>query len=158
MQRFNLGAILFLSMGVSACNGTSDTDASKPESTHSNQTAAEKKEAVVMNKPEKPTDSKRPSEKLKEKLRQAELPEVTESGVIVYKSLEGGFWGFDGDSGQKYMPYGIDKQYLRPGLRVKITGLIDDGVMTFQQYGKVLRVQEVTVLDDSKAGHAPNSY
>lgn len=81
----------------------------------------------------------------------AEKPTMlTLRGTIVWKALEGGFFGFDGENGKKYFPNGLKNQYRQHGLIVEITGEINTQMVTFQQYGPVLMVKSVKVIDDSK--------
>ncbi|MCC2616024.1 hypothetical protein LJ739_07205 [Aestuariibacter halophilus] len=82
---------------------------------------------------------------------------ITVTGTIVFKNLEGGFIGFDANNGKKYMPRGLAKEHRKPGLVLEITGEVLD-VLTFQQYGEVLKVKDVKVIDDSKVGQQSNHY
>lgn len=78
---------------------------------------------------------------------------LTLRGTVVYKNLEGGFFGFDADNGKKYMPSGLKEKYRRPGLIIEVTGVINTQMVTFQQYGSVLMVKSVKVIDDSKVSN-----
>jgi len=70
-------------------------------------------------------------------------------GRVVYKDLEGGFYGFIAEDGTKYTPSKLPKEYLRNGLVIEIKAkpLLD--IMTFTQYGTTIEIIDVKVLDDS---------
>lgn len=75
---------------------------------------------------------------------------LTLRGTVVYKNLEGGFFGFNADNGKKYLPNGLKKEYQRHGLILEVTGEINTQMVTFQQYGSVLMIKSVKVIDDTK--------
>lgn len=82
---------------------------------------------------------------------------ISLQGTLVYKQLEGGFWAFDAENGQKFMPRGLPDNAKRSGLIVKIEGHVMHDVLTFQQYGQVLKVRSLVVIDDSKVSD-PNAF
>ena len=84
---------------------------------------------------------------------------ITLRGTVRYKNFEGGFWGLDGNDGNKYQPSGLNKALLVEGMIVEVTGIIEDDehLMTLQQYGKILTVKQSKMIDDSHA-RTPNSY
>lgn len=90
-------------------------------------------------------------------LKQQELKMITVRGTIRYKDLEGGFWGLDGDDGKKYMPSGLDKALMIDGMVIEVKGIVEEDVMTFQQYGKTLKIKQSKMIDDSNA-KVLNSY
>lgn len=71
------------------------------------------------------------------------------TGTVVFKELEGGFYGLDSDDGKKYMPHGMDKSLLKNGMKVRVKGHIMTDMMSFQQYGEMLKVVESEMIDDS---------
>lgn len=107
------------------------------------------------------TESLVPATKLElqsnSEIKQQALKMITLRGTVKYKNLEGGFWGLDGDDGKKYMPSGLSKALLVDGLVIEVTGTIEEDVMTFQQYGKTLKIIKSRIIDDSNA-KALNSY
>ena len=90
-------------------------------------------------------------------LKQQELKMITVRGTIKYKNLEGGFWALDAEDGRKFMPSGLDKALLVDGIVVEVTGVIEEDVITFQQYGKTLKIKSSRVIDDSNTSRL-NSY
>ena len=75
---------------------------------------------------------------------------MTLTGQIIYKQLEGGFYGFVTNNGDKYMPSGLKSEYLQNGLIVELKVELMPDMLTFQQFGDVVKVLEVKVLDTSK--------
>ena len=79
-----------------------------------------------------------------------EASEVTLTGTIVYKEMEGGFYAFIAENGDRYTLQKLDKKFHRNGLIVKITGMPMPDLMTITQYGTVLKVDSVEILDASR--------
>ena len=107
------------------------------------------------------TESPVPATKLesdnKADIENQEPKMITIRGTVRYKNLEGGFWGLDADDGKKYMPSGLNKELLVDGMVIEATGMIVEDVMTFQQYGKILKIKSSRKIDDSNA-KVLNSY
>ena len=84
---------------------------------------------------------------------------ITLRGIVKYKDFEGGFWGLDGNDGNKYMPAGLNKALLVDGIVIEVTGIVEDNkdLMTFQQYGAILTINESKMVDNSHA-KTPNAY
>lgn len=76
------------------------------------------------------------------------------NGTILYQQLEGGFFGFISDSGDKYLPIGLAKQFKQNGLKVKLVATKIEDIVTTQQFGQSIKVIEVTVIDKSKVSPA----
>ena len=97
-----------------------------------------------------------PKELIAEPVTQAEAlennakGEVTMKGSIVFKDLEGGFYAFIAENGGRYTLHGLDETYQKNGLIVEVKGTPKPDMMTFTQFGTVLEVSGVKVLDTSK--------
>ena len=97
-----------------------------------------------------------PKELVPEPVTQAEAVEadakgeVTMKGSIFYKDLEGGFYAFIAENGDRYTLHGLDETYQKNGLIVEVKGTPKPDLMTFPQFGTVLQVTSVKVLDTSK--------
>ncbi|WP_052010280.1 MULTISPECIES: hypothetical protein [unclassified Alteromonas] len=97
-----------------------------------------------------------PTELKAEPVTQAEAKEVsvndsvTLKGSIIYKELEGGFFAFITESGDRFTLHGLDEDYHQNGLIVEIEGVTKPEMMTITQFGTVLEVLNVKVLDTSK--------
>jgi hypothetical protein len=75
---------------------------------------------------------------------------MTLRGTIVYQNFEGGFFSFIADDGSQYTPQTLAPEHRRDGLVVQITGEIVTDMMTTTQFGQLLKVHNLTVLDASK--------
>ncbi|OJF67719.1 hypothetical protein BK026_02390 [Alteromonas sp. V450] len=86
---------------------------------------------------------------------QAELEDkaqqsTTLKGTIIFKELEGGFYAFISEQGERFTLYNLGDEYKKNGLIAEIKGIKDPNAMTFTQFGTVLHVTEVKILDTSK--------
>jgi uncharacterized protein YdeI (BOF family) len=136
--------ILAAALNISACT----EDDKKVEST------MYEKEGPKTEKMKAQEDA--PTELEAEPVTQAEAKEVsvndsvTLKGSIIYKELEGGFFAFITESGDRFTLHGLDEDYHQNGLIVEIEGVTKPEMMTITQFGTVLEVREVKVLDASK--------
>lgn len=71
---------------------------------------------------------------------------VTLQGHIRYQKMEGGFFGFIDNSGNKYTLINLPKSQLIDGLKIEIKGKIVDEYATTAQFGRVFKVSQATVL------------
>ena len=118
----------------------------------------QKKEVTMVDKKEESQNSEDnlPKELIAEPVTQAEAiennakGEVTMKGSIVFKDLEGGFYAFIAENGDRYTLHGLDETYQKNGLIVEVKGTPKPDMMTFTQFGTVLEVSGVKVLDTSK--------
>ncbi len=72
------------------------------------------------------------------------------TGTIIYKDIEGGFYAFISDNGDRYTLHGLDEAFQQNGLIVEVEGVAAPDMMTFTQFGTVLKVSNVKVLDASR--------
>lgn len=122
-------------------------------------TQEESNKDVTMADKEKQMESKTeamPKELVAEPVTQAEAVEdsvkgeFSMKGSIIYKDLEGGFYAFIAENGDRYTLHGLDETYQKNGLVVEVEGTPKPDMMTFTQFGTVLQVSSVKVLDTSK--------
>jgi hypothetical protein len=139
---FTLCAVL---LSLSAC---SDEQEMKPTSLDE------------QNTPALPTlDSETEKAMVEQKTENADMDESTVlSGMIVYKELEGGFFAFIADNGDRFTLHGLSDAYKKNGLIVEITGNAKPDMMTITQFGTVFEIQEVTVIDASKVIDGANTF
>ena len=83
----------------------------------------------------------------KEQTMQSKSQEI--SGTLIYKNLEGGFYGFDSDNGKKYTLRNLAPEFKKNGIKLQVSGRVRNDIMTFTQYGDVFDVENVNVLDES---------
>jgi len=139
---FTLCAVL---LSLSAC---SDEQEMKPTSLDE------------QNTPALPTlDSETEKAMVEQKTENADMDESTVlTGMIVYKELEGGFFAFIADNGDRFTLHGLSDAYKKNGLIVEITGNTKPDMMTITQFGTVFEIQEVTVIDASKVIDGANTF
>ena len=156
----NIFVPILLILAVTGCKAEAEkTDSPLPAAKLASKTLASEtlaSETLASNKPEIKTKFEA---KNNLEIKQEAPKMITLRGTVRYKNFEGGFWGLDGNDGNKYMPAGLNKALLVDGMIVEVTGIIeeDKNLMTFQQYGKILTVKGSKMIDNSKT-KTPNSY
>ena len=70
-------------------------------------------------------------------------------GTVKYIGLEGGFFGIVTDKGQKFLPFGLPKEYLSDGAIIEFSGTVKKDVMTIQQWGTPFSIKQIKLI---KAG------
>lgn len=76
---------------------------------------------------------------------------LTLKGQVLFQEIEGGFFGFIDEKGNKYTPIGMDKKYLRHGLIIELSGQVLPDMITTTQFGETIKVKSVSIIDESKA-------
>jgi hypothetical protein len=71
---------------------------------------------------------------------------ITVTGTITYIDLEGGFYGFVADNGERYFPVNLDRQYKVNNTKVRIEGKIRKNVMTTIMWGTPLEILKIQGL------------
>lgn len=74
------------------------------------------------------------------------VKQLTLTGHMRYQKMEGGFFGFIDNKGNKYTLIDLPKAHLLDGLALEIKGEIEKDYATTTQFGEVFRVQESAVL------------
>jgi hypothetical protein len=72
------------------------------------------------------------------------------TGQIRYQSFEGGFYSFIANDGKKYMPSDLKEEHRKNGLIVEMKVQPITNRMTTQQFGTLVKVLEIKIIDDSK--------
>ena len=134
-----IASIALLSVTLSACNAEQAPQAEDTKNVNTQQ-QAKVSELKVVNDMQNP------------KLKASD--EVTLKGQVLFQEMEGGFFGFIAENGNKYTPMGMNKEYLRHGLVIELTGTPLPNMMTITQFGEVIKVNKVVILDESKAAKA----
>ncbi|NMH58810.1 hypothetical protein [Alteromonas ponticola] len=80
------------------------------------------------------------------------------TGTVVYKNLEGGFYGFISEGNEKFTFRKLPQEFNKHGLKIKVWGKPRKDVMTFTQYGTVFEVEKVEVIDDSQVKPVNERY
>jgi hypothetical protein len=69
------------------------------------------------------------------------------NGTIVFKELEGGFYGIEADDGKKYNPINLNKQYQKDGLRIKFDAKVKRGMVGIHMWGEYVEILKIEKLD-----------
>ena len=70
------------------------------------------------------------------------------TGTIVHQDLEGGFWGIEGDDGQKYKPVdALPDAVQTDGLRVEAE-VEPANVLSFAMWGRNVHVHAINPLEE----------
>jgi hypothetical protein len=80
---------------------------------------------------------------------------LTLQGQIVYQTMEGGFFSFIANDGGKYTPMQLPKAHQQHGLIVELQAQVLHDVITTTQFGQVIKVIDVKVIDESKVSTIP---
>ncbi|MCG7650119.1 MAG: ribose-phosphate pyrophosphokinase [Pseudomonadota bacterium] len=145
-----LVAVITALLNTTGCSG--DDDSVKQADLEKQGTEMKDKSSTVQANDK----SSMPKELVAEPVTQAEAVEdnakgeMTMKGSIIYKDLEGGFYAFIAENGDRYTLHGLDETYQKNGLVVEVKGTPKPDMMTFTQFGTVLQVSSVKVLDTSK--------
>lgn len=83
---------------------------------------------------------------------------MTLTGQITFQQFEGGFYGFIANNGDKYMPSGLKSEYRKNGLIVEMKVEPIEGIATTQQFGKLVKILEIRVIDASKVSDINQTY
>ncbi len=73
---------------------------------------------------------------------------ITVTGTIQRSDMGPGTWTLVTDSGETYeLQQGTSQELLKPGLKVKVQGLVREDIMTFAMVGPVLEVKSFEVIN-----------
>ena len=140
-SKLHLTSIVFLSILLSACSEDKpETNKTVNESKDEFEFGHKKDQATQLNVLDDMHDS-----------NAKKSASITIKGQVMFQEIEGGFFGFIDEKGKKYTPIGMNKKYLRHGLIVELTGTLLPNVMTTTQFGEVIKVKSVVIIDDTKA-------
>lgn len=68
---------------------------------------------------------------------------------VVFKNLEGGFFALIAKDGSKYQPMGLAQEFRRHGLIVEVEAEKVTDMVTYQQFGTLVRILNISILDES---------
>lgn len=72
--------------------------------------------------------------------------EIVETGTVKYINLEGGFYGIIGDSGARYDPTNLPKEFKVDGLKVRFTAKRQTGAVSFHMWGTLIEIISIEKL------------
>jgi hypothetical protein len=86
---------------------------------------------------------------------EASIMQIT--GTITYKDFEGGFYGFVSKDGKNYTLNNLAKEHRKNGLVVEIKAEAIEDMATTTQFGQLLRVHDITIIDASNVVDIKNT-
>ena len=78
------------------------------------------------------------------------------TGTVTYQDFEGGFYGFIAEDGKKYTLNNLAMEHRRNGLVIHITAEPIHDMATTTQFGELLNVHDIKVMDASKVTEVGN--
>lgn len=69
-------------------------------------------------------------------------------GRVVYLNLEGGFYGFIADNGEKFLPLNLEEEHRVDGKRLKLAVIPQKETMTFMQFGQAVKVVKTIKIEN----------
>lgn len=64
-------------------------------------------------------------------------------GMVRYLDLEGGFYGIEGEDGNKYLPLDLDDAFHEDSLKVRFTFQKREGVMSIAMWGQAVNITSI---------------
>ena len=77
-------------------------------------------------------------------------PSIRDQGTVVYRNLEGGFWGIVSVEGKKYLPMNFDPAFHKDGLHIKFKARKEKNVFTTTMWGTPIHIISVKKVVYSK--------
>lgn len=63
---------------------------------------------------------------------------------VVYKDIEGGFWGLIDDNGQQFLPINMPEQLKVVDKQVRVGGYIREDIAGIHMWGQYFEIQSFT--------------
>lgn len=134
---------LLIIIGISGCGSNANTEKNDNETaTNAPQVIKQNQEMKVVKSISEPKQANQ---------------QMTLKGQILYQHMEGGFYGFIAQNGDKYMPTGLSDEFRKDGLVVELKVELISDTLTIQQFGEVIKIVEIKVLDTSKVSNPDKS-
>lgn len=149
ISQLALGALVITM--TTACN---ESDSKAEENAAADKAVVTELDAVKSsddaNKTSEPvaTIVKKGSEPL-ETIKKRKITSGWKQGTVKYMDLEGGFYGIFTESGGKYLPLNMDKEFRSNGAVIQFKGKVQHNMNTIQQWGTPIKLSEVKLI---KAG------
>jgi hypothetical protein len=71
---------------------------------------------------------------------------ISAVGTVKFIEIEGGFFGIIADTGDKYKPLNLPKDFQRDGVRVRFDGEINSDIMGIHMWGKSIEITNIKEL------------
>jgi hypothetical protein len=73
----------------------------------------------------------------------ASVASISNSGTVVFRERDGGFYGILTDNGGQYEPRNLSTQYAKDGLRISFTGQLDTMQLGEHRWGNPIELANV---------------
>jgi hypothetical protein len=67
-------------------------------------------------------------------------------GTVAYIELEGGGWVIRSDMGPTYQPLNLPDEFAEDGVRVRVTGVVKEGMTSTLMVGQIIEIKEIDRL------------
>jgi len=71
-----------------------------------------------------------------------ENDKVSDSGIVIYSDLEGGFYGIISDGGDHYLPENLTSDFQKDSLRILFEGVITNRLTTVM-WGRTITLTNI---------------
>jgi inhibitor of cysteine peptidase len=72
---------------------------------------------------------------------------ITLTGTIVFKDIEGGFYGIIGDDGKNYEPSNLSDEFKKDGLKVKFTARLHTDWASISMFGTIIELLDIESIE-----------
>jgi len=73
----------------------------------------------------------------------ASVSSISNSGTVVFRERDGGFYGILTDNGGQYEPSNLSTQYAKDGLRITFTGQLDTMQLGEHRWGNPIEIANI---------------
>lgn len=74
---------------------------------------------------------------------------ITRDGTVKLIDLEGGFYGINGDDGNKYDPVNLNSNFKVDGMRVRFYGTVVENQVNTHQWGTLINITKIQEINIS---------
>jgi len=87
-------------------------------------------------------------ESVKEEETPTENPDIISlTGTIVFKDIEGGFYGIVGDDGKNYEPTNLSDEFKKDGLKVKFIAKLHPDWASISMFGMIMELLKIEKVE-----------
>ncbi len=74
---------------------------------------------------------------------------INGTGTVRFNPIEGGFYGIESDTGERYDPINLDKEFQVDGLRVRFEGRKREDMASFHMWGTLIEIIKIEKLKNN---------
>ncbi len=72
---------------------------------------------------------------------------INRTGTVRFNPIEGGFYGIESDTGERYDPINLHKEFQVDGLRVRFEGRKREDMASFHMWGTLIEIIKIEKLN-----------